>query len=171
MKRNPLPQTEYLHELFWYDRIRGVLIWKIERGGKKVGDIAGAQRGSGYIQVGIDYKLYRAHLIIWKMMTGEEPPNFLDHENTIKNDNRWDNLREATKSQNQANIGLTKANTSGSKGASRYAQGEKWGKGWQSGIVKDGIHYHIGHFATKEEAHAAYMEKARELYGEFARAA
>lgn len=168
-KRNPLPSYETVREFFDYDPETGILRWKVKRANKEIGDVAGCQRGSGYWQVGIEYKLYRVHLIIWLWVTGAEPKNFIDHENTIKSDNRWVNLREATKSQNQANIGLTKANTSGLKGASRYRAGDSYGMHWQSAIVKDGKHMHLGHFATAEEAHVAYCDAAKRLFGKYAR--
>lgn len=170
-KRRPLPPAEYLRQLFSYEPDTGLLRWKVERGGTKVGDIAGSERPSGYIQVGVDSKLYRAHLIAWKIVTGSEPPDFLDHENLVKKDNRWVNLRTATKSQNQANTSLIATNKSGLKGVSRYRAGESYGKPWQASIAKDGKSIHIGHFATKEEAHVAYCAKAKELFGEYARAA
>jgi hypothetical protein len=170
MIRNPLPDGDYLRSILTYEPDTGLLRWLVERGGSKVGDIAGAMRGEdGYIQISIDRKLYRAHLIAWKMVRNVDPAGPLDHDNTKKWDNSWSNLRLATKSLNEANIGITAANTSGLKGASRYRQGEAWGNGWQAQIVKDGKHYHLGHFATKEDAHAAYCDRAKELFGDFAR--
>ncbi len=172
MKRRPLPDVEYLRELFLYEPDTGLLRWRVDRGGTKAGDVAGARRGeSGYVQVSVDCKLYRAHLIIFKMVMGREPVAQIDHENTIKFDNRWDNLREATKSQNQANIGLIASNTSGFKGVSQYRAGEARGLAWQATIGHQGRSVYIGHFATREEAASAYEAKAIELFGEFARVA
>ena len=171
MKRRPLPDAEYLRSLFRYDPETGHLYWREDRAQMKAGDIAGhlGEKDGRYVRVSVDRKIYRGHLLIWKMVTGRDPVAQIDHKNTVKNDNRWMNLREATKSQNQANIGLIAANKSGFKGVSRYRQGEAWGKPWQSAITKDGKHYHVGHFATKEEAAEAYRLKAIELYGDFAR--
>lgn len=170
-KRKPLPSAEYLRTILTYEPSTGLLRWKIDRGCKKIGDIAGSRRGpDGYVQIGIDYRLCRAHLVAWKIVTGCEPPAFLDHKNTVKHDNRWDNLREATKSQNQANIGLISTNKSGLKGVSRYRAGESYGKPWQASIAKDGKSQHLGHFSTKKEAHRAYCEAAKKNFGKFARA-
>lgn len=166
-KRNPLPDAEYLRSLFAYEADTGLLRWKVNRANKKVGDIAGAQRPSGYIQVGIDFKLYRAHLIIWKMVTGEEPKNWIDHRDTIKNHNWWGNLREATKSQNQANIGLTASNTTGGKGVFWYKAYQKWAVQ----VWKDGKSYFGGYHDTFDTACVSAQALREKLYAEFARAA
>lgn len=170
-KRKPLPDVEYLRSLFAYEPDTGVLRWKVDRAQMKVGDIAGHQgdKDGRYVRVSVDGQVYRGHLIIWKMVAGEEPKAQIDHENTIKNDNRWLNLREANKSQNQANIGLISTNKSGLKGVSRYAAGEAYGKPWQASIRDGGKSRHLGHFATKEDAHAAYRDAAVEVFGNFAR--
>lgn len=165
-KRRPLPDAEYLRSLFAYEPDTGLLRWKVERGGKLPGDIAGAKREeNGYLQVSIDNRLYRVHLVIWKMVTGTEPVAMIDHWDTIKGNNRWGNLREATKSQNQANVGLTKANTSGFKGV--YIN-KKTGR-YVAQIVKDSRTYCLGTYDTPEEAALAYEAKAIELYGSYAR--
>lgn len=166
-KRSPLPDAEYLRSLFSYEPDTGHLRWKVDRAAKKVGDIAGAQRPSGYIQVGIDFKLYRAHLIIWKMVTGDEPKSQIDHENTIKNDNKWSNLREATKSQNMANVGLIGSNTTGAKNVFWYKAYQKWAVQ----VWKDRKAHFGGYHDTIECAQAAAQSLRAELFGEFARAA
>lgn len=121
--------------------------------------------------ISVDYQIYRGHLLAWLYMAGEWPKSFIDHKDLNKHNNAWDNLREATKSQNMANVGLIKSNKSGLKGVSRYRAGEAYGKSWQASIGKDGKSKHLGHFATKEEAHAAYVAAAQNIFGEFARAA
>jgi hypothetical protein len=39
--------------------------------------------------------------------------------------------------------------------------------GYQARITKDKKYIHLGCFATAEEAHAAYVKAARELFGEW----
>lgn len=166
-KRKPLPDAEYLRSLFTYEPDTGMVRWKVKRGNKHPGDIAGSERPSGYIQIGIDDKLYRAHLIAWKIVTGEEPPHFLDHENTIKKDNRWVNLRSATKSQNQANIGLTARNSTGAKCVFWYKAYQKWAvQCW-----KDGKAHFGGYHEKFEDAKICAESLLRELHGEYARVA
>jgi len=48
-------------------------------------------------------------------MTGEWPPADSDHENTIKRDNSWGNLREATRQQNSFNRGANCNSATGLK--------------------------------------------------------
>jgi len=88
----------------------------------------------------------------------------VDHKNRNILDNRRDNLRLATRSQNGRNRGLQKNNTSG------YC-GVRWRKDrstWSAFIKHHGKNVALGCFSTKEEAAAAYNEKAIALHGEFA---
>jgi hypothetical protein len=161
---------ERLKELISYDPLTGVFLWLVDRGGKRAGDVAGCRKRT-YIAISVDDRIYRAHLLAWFYMTGEWPDPFVDHRDLDKHNNVWTNLRLATKSQNMANVGLIKSNKSGLKGVSRYRAGEPYGKPWQAQIQKDGRTIYLGHFATREEGHAAYVAAAEKFYGEFARAA
>jgi hypothetical protein len=96
-----------------------------------------------------------------------DPPKGVevDHINGNKLDNRRENLRLSTRSQNQINQGLTRKNTSGYKGVTFHRVLNKW----QSQIGIDGKTLYLGLYATPEEAARAYDAKARELFGGFAR--
>jgi hypothetical protein len=95
----------------------------------------------------------------------------VDHINGDGLDNRRSNLRPCTRSQNMANRGRQRNNTSGYKGVSR--SGRKWcariyapnPNGGRSRALT------LGRFDSPEEAHAAYCEAAKRLHGEFARTA
>lgn len=165
-KRRPLPSYEILHSLFFYEPDTGLLRWKIDRGSKKAGGPAGSITDR-YVVVGIDYKLYRAHLIIWKMVTGAEPLYQIDHHDTIKSNNKWENLRPATKSQNMANVGLISSNTTGAKGVFWYKASQKWAVQ----VWKDRKAYFGGYHETLEDARAAARALREKLFGEFAREA
>ena len=157
-----------LKEYLRYDPLTGVFTWikKKTKGSVKVGDVAGCPHGNGYWDIRIDRRLYFAHRLAWFYMTGKWPNGHIDHKNGDPGDNRWENLREATASQNHANTRRPKNNTSGLKGAS-YA---KANNRWLAQIRKQGRHVYLGYHDTKEEAHAAYLEASRRLNGEFARA-
>lgn len=108
-------------------------------------------------------KLLLMHREIFRMKYGVEP-KYIDHINGDKLDNRIENLRECSCSQNVANSFKRNNNNSGYKGV--YFEKE-------SGKYKAQIHYHgkvinLGRFLVKEEAAMAYDEAAKIVYGEFA---
>lgn len=86
-------------------------------------------------------------------MTGEWPKGEVDHNNHESLDNRWDNLRDATHSQNQLNRKANhkgyKNNASGINGVYRHSNGNRW--------VAELRGRYLGCFATKEEAGAAVL--------------
>jgi hypothetical protein len=109
----------------------------------------------------------RRHLIhMHREVVGLLPgdPMRTDHIDGNTLDNRRENLRVATTSQNNANRGPQKNNTSGYKGVSR----DKWRSKWRAQIQIGGRYECLGNFDTKEEAAVAYNHAARERYGEFA---
>lgn len=91
----------------------------------------------------------------------------VDHANCDGLDNRRANLRVATLAQNGQNARRPKHNKSGFKGA----YWNKFARKWQSDIQANGRRHYLGLFDTPEAAHAAYVEAAKHLHGEFARAA
>jgi hypothetical protein len=91
--------------------------------------------------------------------------SLVDHINGNGLDNRRVNLRAATRSQNAANRGPTRDNTSGFKGVTWNKQARKW----RAKVKADGMWRHLGYHVTAEAAARAYDAAARELFGEFAR--
>ena len=156
--------VDLLNELFDYDKETGNLIWKRKSSAKvKVGDIAGTLKSNGYICVGINHNSYRAHRLIFLMHKGYLPKT-IDHINRDKLDNRIENLRAATVSQNQYNRKTNANNTSGYKGVSWHTEN----KNWVGRINLEGKTIHLGAFDNVEEA-AEVVRKAREeLHGNFA---
>lgn len=67
------------------------------------GDPAGRITNQGRRQIRIASGFYYASRLAWLYMTGEWPKDQIDHINRIKDDDRWENLREATQSQNSYN--------------------------------------------------------------------
>ena len=101
-------------------------------------------------------------------MTGEWPALEIDHINLDPADNRFCNLREATKAQNKRNTRKYCNNTSGTKGVfrMRYPNGRFK---WRAQIGFNGNIKYLGSFDTIEEAAAVYTIAAKERFGEFAR--
>ena len=102
--------------------------------------------------------LYLHHLICGKPARGRQ----IDHINHAGLDNRKENLREVSASQNAANT-RSKNNTSRYKGVRR-----KSGRAWSVRIKHNYKEIHIGSFKCEHKAALAYNKKALELWGEYA---
>jgi HNH endonuclease/AP2 domain len=151
---------EDLNKELTYNPETGQFFWKKE---------AGTITGHGYRYIRVNGKMMLAHRMAWLMAYGEDPEGkLIDHINGNRLDNRIENLRLATYSQNSANAKRHSRNTSGLKGASKVVRKGKWTGRWQSSITVDNKQVHLGSFGTKEQAHAAYMVAARKAQGEFA---
>lgn len=168
-KRFELPQQERLSALFDYDPETGVVTAKTDRpsrrGAYKQGDRIGYLDAFGYLKVTVDGKPYALHRVIWKLMTGDEPPAHLDHINCVRHDNRWPNLRKADKSTNAANARISRANTSGVKGVRLASATGRW----NASVTRNGVARHLGSFTSRDEAAEAYRKGAEDAFGEFAR--
>ena len=145
-----------------YDQNTGDFTWRISHPNAKAGTKAGHIDDQGRPRVWVMGTRYIASRLAWYWMTGAWPTAEIDHINGDKSDNRWCNLREATRSQNECNKGLKANNTSGVKGV------RKVGGRWRAEIWRDGVRHHLGYHDTKEAARQAYMDAATELHGEFA---
>ena len=161
----PKLTVERLRELLDYDPISGKLVWRVSRGGTAAGSVAGTlDADSGYIKVYVDGRNCWGHRLAWLHYHGVEAPR-LDHRNMNRADNSIANLREATNSQNMFNCGKRSHNKSGYKGVSWSASTGKW---WAQ-IKVNGVHHNLGYHDDPAVAHAAYVEAAKRLHGEFAR--
>ena len=151
-------------EFFNYDPKEGILRWKIKRKRGYPGKPAGSLQHTGYIQAWVDGHPYQAHRLIWFWMTGKWPRYILDHKDRNKSNNRWDNLREATISQNALNK-ISNKNKYGHKGIKYRIDRKSW-----VAFLEIGPKVHcFGSYKTKEEAIAAYRCNAPRICGEFTR--
>lgn len=154
---------EILKQNLHYNPQTGDFTWIKVCGGVKRGKIAGHKESENdYVKIRLLGKLYKAHRLAWLYVYGTWPKEYIDHINNIKSDNRINNLREATKRQNNTNVGIRSDNTSGFKGVCKY------GNKWVSRIKHKGKKIHIGYFDTPEAAHKAYIITADKLHKEFA---
>lgn len=165
---NPLPPLSRLREVFFFPSPEGKLYW-LKPSSKKFHalDEAGWLNESGYLNVAIDGKNYRAHRIVYSMRHGIElsPSAQIDHKDGNPRNNHIDNLREATNAENSRNSRINKNNTSGYKGVCWH----KWEFKWYARIMYQGKYIFLGYYATPEQAALAYNEAAKRLHGEFAR--
>lgn len=126
--------------------------------GHAVGTSVGTITSTGYWAVVIDGKRFKIHRLVWFLETGFWPKE-LDHKNQNKLDNRFENLREVTRSQNMHNRPAQVNNTSGVKGVTWCAQRNKW----QTQLVVNGVVAHFSRHTSKASAVAAYLDATRKL--------
>jgi len=129
-----------------------------------VGKEAGGVNELGYRVITVNKRRFLAHRLAWFYVNGVWPDGMIDHVNQDQSDNRIENLRIATKSQNMANDGPRATNTSGYRGVTFD---KKRGK-WVAMITKDYKVLHLGRFLDREDAARAYDAAAISLFGEFA---
>jgi hypothetical protein len=156
--------AERLREVVDYDPETGVFCWRVSRGTRKAGSVAGHVKQKGYRTIRVDWRAYEAHRLAWLYVHGEFPATFLDHIDRVKDNNRLANLREATFQQNFGNTGLRADNKTGLKGVHYCTRG----KSFVAQITIGRRRKHIGHFKSADDAYAAYCAAARAHFGEFA---
>ena len=153
---------ERLKELFDYDPGTGNFIWKVNLRGRfaKIGNVAGGPTKDGYKNLCVDQHRVLLHRMVWLYHHGFIPPNEIDHINGIKDDNRIENLRLATRTENLQNTKKARSKYTNLFGVG-YSNRDKV---FVSSIRANGKRIHLGTFKTAEEAHAAYLAKKKELH-------
>jgi hypothetical protein len=143
MTRMQIPSREILFKSFHYDREKGVLIWKVRPisdfngihplktcsawNSRCAGKPAGCISPNGYVVLSFLDKTFSAHRLIAAMVMDDFDPEMeIDHINHIRHDNRIENLRQVTKSENAKNLSLPNTNKSGVAGVIFCKQRKKW---------------------------------------------
>lgn len=130
------------------------------------GSEAFCQKGkNGYLYGTIDNSHLLSHRVIMAMQLGYWPKETVDHINGDRTDNRLENLRLATRSQQSRNTSSAKGGTSQYLGVSWRANRSKW----RSVIFVDGKQKSLGSFSDEVEAARAYDAAARQHFGKYAR--
>lgn len=170
-KATNLIEPQVLLVLFDYDEATGELTWKVDFGTRRRGDKVGGKStykrrpgdcGRTYLHAKLGGKSYRVQNLIWTMKTGRFPCGEVDHKDRNPQNNRFENLRDASRSDNQANTSLYQNNKSGIRGV------HKNGLYWRAMISKGGVNRHLGYFVYREQAEHAWRMAASEAHGEFA---
>lgn len=172
-----IPDQSYLKECLIYDKETGSVTWKIRPlhhfknahgmntfNSQHAGRIAGGMLNDRYLAVHLSGKYYLLHRVIWKLVTGNDPVDKIDHKDRAKLNNKWANLREATQQQNVCNRGLSSINKTGFKGVS-------WDKSrgkFFACIQENGKTVALGRFDNLHEAAQAYRNASLKIHGEFA---
>jgi len=173
--RNDL-NADYVRSILDYYPETGELRWKFrdhasnQVNARLVGKLAGTIATSGKrkcIQIIIDGKSYLGHRLAWLIMTGEWPKEDIDHKDLDRINNKWENIREASRSQNCCNKEKIDNCTSDFKGVAWHKNRKKW----QAYICLNKVQKYLGIFDSQEAAYAAYCKASNEFHGVFSRVA
>ena len=148
--------TERIKYLLSYNSESGQLTRRVSVKGHHAGTVIGTPTEKGYLVAYVDGKSYRVHHLVWFYHHGNFADE-LDHINRDRSDNRIENLRPCTHSQN---LGNSRARVHKYKGVTFCKTTQKW---------RAQLNGHLGRFDTIEEAALAYNKAAKEHYGEFAK--
>ena len=146
-KESLLSQSE-LKRLLHYNPETGVFTRLVKTAHRiKIGDIAGC-KDKGYLRIRINGNLYLAHRLAFLYITGAWPENEVDHDDRIRDNNKWDNLKDSTVQYNNKNHKIRSDNKSGFNGV----YWDKNCKRWRSQIAVDGEIKRLGCFIRKSDA-------------------
>lgn len=152
-----------LKALMVYDPDTGLFKWV---SGKYVGQVAGTKNKLGYCRIYIVGHFFRflAHRLAWLYMTGEWPSKYIDHIDGNPENNKWNNLRQVSSSQNSLNSRVNTKNKSGIKGVSFMKQIKKW----KAKVQINKVVFVLGYFDNLDDAAEAVRAGRERLHGEFA---
>lgn len=154
---------ERLKEVLLYNPDTGIFTWLPRTRLKKSlwNQPAGTYDNLGYLRIKVEMVQYLAHRLAFLYMTGDFPEGKIDHKDNNPTNCKWDNLREATNSQNTMNSKTRSDNTLGMKNI------RIMGSSYQVRIGKNGKSYSKT-VPTLEEAIEWRDNKLQELHGDFA---
>ena len=161
-------QQKLLNAELLYSPDTGIFTWIHSGRGqtKRAGAPAGSAHSGGYVRIKVLGMTFFAHRLAYLFMVGEWPENDIDHINGVRDDNRWANLRAATRSENRRNcVGQPGRRVSPFKGVTT----EHRSKRFKAQITVDGETIKLGHFDQESDAAIAYRQAAVALHGEFAK--
>ncbi len=155
------PTPERVRELLSYEESSGVIRWRLGRKGIRAGAVAGCEcLGGRYWVIGIDRRLYLAHVIAWVIKSGAWPVGEIDHRDTNGRNNRWENLRDVSHAVNMQNSRSARINNrAGLLGVTAHPNGR-----FRATIVIAKKQKHLGYHDTPDQAHQAYLKAKRELH-------
>ena len=152
-----------LKEFLDYSQETGKFTWKARNSNRTlVGSTAGTKHKSGRIYLNFDGVRYQAHRLVWFYVHGEFPKLCIDHINGDNGDNRISNLRLATHAENMQNHKRARIDSTSQLIGAMPRKRQK--SPWYAEIRTAGKKVHLGSFATKEEAHLAYLTAKRAMH-------
>ena len=161
----PMPPYDELSRHLKYNPCTGVGTWIVSfRNQTRAGTIAGSINSNGYVLIIFKSKSYKAHRLFWFLQTGHDPGRLtIDHIDQNKLNNKFSNLRLASKSQQQHNRSERLDNKSGHRGVIWHKSKQKY----YAYITINGKQIALGHYKTFEQAVTVRQAKELELHGNF----
>jgi len=163
---------EHINKYLSYDAKRGELIYKVSRGPRSEGSRAGSLGTGGYRKISIgpvgNHKQYMEHRVMFLLKEGRWP-GIIDHINGIRDDNRWENIRECTQQQNCMNTSSRKGTSSKYRGV-RIREVISFGDyvpKYLAQIYHNKKNVHLGYFDSEVEAAKAYNAASKMYFGKF----
>lgn len=153
---------ELLHELCYY--MDGELFWKEKKYRRKMNVPIGHVHHTGYKAINFRNKFYYLHRLVWLYHHGFLPP-VLDHIDGNPLNNRVENLRVATRTQNAQNRKLNANSSTGVKGLCFYKKYNKW----KAQLGVNGKYVYLGWFSNFDEAVNAINRSRADAHGTYAR--
>lgn len=154
-----------LLDKYHYDPLTGEFIYLKSYHKRYIGSVAGTIGSDGYKLISFINKQYRRGRLAFFYMTGKWPYPEIDHiDNNITND-RWNNLREATSSQQKTNRGVRSDNSTGVTGVSFDKKRNKY----EAYVFENKKKINLGIFDTLEEATLTRKIAQEDTYGPYSK--
>lgn len=94
---------EVLRKHVHYNKTTGRFTLRIATARLPVGHVFSTKYFGQYISVWVDGQNYQANRAAWVYVTGKQPKGVIAHEDGLRHNNRWSNLRDLTHQQNCLN--------------------------------------------------------------------
>ena len=147
-----------------YDPVTGAFKWLVKPSkNRSIDDPVGHRRHDGYLTIGMQGREYLGHRVAWFLMTGEFPEQEIDHIDGDPSNNKWNNLRLATRAENNRN---TKGYSNTGIKNVYYREGKR--NPFQVKIMVDGKNICVGSFTDLELAELVAEEARIKYHKEFA---
>lgn len=160
--------AELVRSLLDYDPSTGQMIWLLPPKqhlnllGKPAGRMNAGGSGKYYCAIQIDGKKYKRSRLAYLWMMGSFPPECIDHINGDSTDDRWENLRAASRLENARNVARGLNGAGLPMGVRRALSGR-----FVARISVEKRLLTLGTFDTPSEAEAVYLEARKKYFGEF----
>lgn len=173
-------KAKMTEQIIEWRKIDGHPIYSVSSAGEVRNDVTNkvlnpGEHNCGYLRVNLPKlrvtqsknrnpnQMYIHRLVAIHFISNSENKKYVDHIDGDPSNNKMENLRWATKSENAVNSRIRTTNTSGVTGVSWFKPASKW----RVQIHINGKRTNLGYFASLEEATTVRRKAAQEHFGEF----